>query len=78
MVRRSMGELIKKQRIEKGLSQSNLAEQIGITRQSISKWETNTSRPDYENLISLCEILDLPIDIIDDKKYIVEGSKKYE
>ena len=68
MVRRSMGELIKKQRIEKGLSQSNLAEQIGITRQSISKWETNTSRPDYENLISLCEILDLPIDIIDDKK----------
>ncbi len=39
------------------LSQDNLAEQLHITRQAVSKWESGLSTPDIDTLITLCEIL---------------------
>ena len=39
------------------LSQEELAEKMGLTRQTISKWETGASVPDVEELQGLCEAL---------------------
>lgn len=49
-------------RLAKNLSQDALAEQLFISRQSISKWENGDATPDLENLIKLAEIFDISLD----------------
>lgn len=44
------------------LSQEELAEQLNISRQSVTKWENGQSFPDIQNLILLSEIFKIPID----------------
>ena len=41
------------------LSQENLAEQLHIARQAISKWESGQSTPDVETCLQLCKLLDV-------------------
>lgn len=48
-------------RKNKGLSQQELAEQLHVVRQTISKWEKALSVPDAEMLIRLGEILEVPV-----------------
>lgn len=45
-----------------GLSQEELAEKIGVSRQAVSKWERSESSPDTDNLISLSKIYGVTID----------------
>ena len=40
-----------------GISQDKLAEQLHITRQAVSKWESGSSMPDVEMLSKLCQVL---------------------
>ena len=40
-------------RKKKGLSQEKIAEYLGVSRQAVTKWETNTSKPNSDNLIKL-------------------------
>ena len=47
----TFGEKLFKLRKEKGLSQEALAEQVGTTRQAISKWENNQGFPETEKLL---------------------------
>lgn len=47
----NLGNRIKNLRIECHLSQEYVAEQIGVSRQSISEWESGVSRPSTGNLI---------------------------
>jgi len=49
-------------RKEKGLSQEELAEKIGVSRQAISKWENGESAPDTDNLISLADVYGISLD----------------
>ncbi len=49
-------------RTENKLSQSDLAEKLGVSRQSISKWETGTSTPDLEHLVLLSELFAISLD----------------
>ena len=49
-------------RREKGFSQEELAEQLGISRQAIAKWEAGSSYPDVDNLIALSTIFKVSID----------------
>lgn len=49
-------------RRKKGLSQENLAESIGISRQAIAKWESGKSYPDINNLIQLSDLFKVSID----------------
>ncbi len=51
-------------RREKGLSQEALAEALGVSRQAVSKWETGESKPDVNNLIALCDVLELNIEYL--------------
>jgi len=43
-------------RAKYGLSQEELAEKIGVSRQAVSKWERAESSPDTDNLIALAKI----------------------
>ena len=44
------------------LSQEELAEKLGISRQAISKWERAESSPDTDNLIALAKLYDISLD----------------
>lgn len=60
----NFGEKIYKLRKEKGLSQEALAEQIGTTRQAISKWENNQGFPETEKLLQLSNIFEVSTDFL--------------
>lgn len=65
----SLGERIYKLRTEKEMSQGDLANALEVSRQSISKWETNGSVPELDKLVKLSEIFDVSLDeLILDKK----------
>lgn len=61
-----------KLRKKNGLSQEALAEKLGISRQSISKWERAESSPDTDNLISLAKLYNISLDelLLNDAKEI--------
>lgn len=56
------GDRLKQIRASQGLSQEQLAEKIGVSRQAITKWETNRGLPDVENMIILAEIFKVTLD----------------
>ncbi len=45
-----------------GFSQEKLAEQIGVSRQAVSKWETAEATPDLEHLAKLAQVLNVSVD----------------
>ncbi len=47
-----------------GLSQEQLADRLGVTRQSVSKWEGGTAMPELVKLISLSELFGVPVDYL--------------
>lgn len=55
------GKFFKECRKQKGLSQKQVAELLGIYQSNISDWENDISRPSYENLIDLAEIYEVSI-----------------
>lgn len=56
-----LSENIKTIRKSKGYSQEELAVKLNVVRQTISKWEQGLSVPDSEMLISISEILEVPV-----------------
>ena len=65
----NLGERIYQFRTEKKLSQADLADELDVSRQSISKWETNGSVPELDKLIKLSEVFGISLDeLILDKK----------
>lgn len=59
-----LGERIKALRLEKGLSQEVLAEQLEVTRQAVAKWEGGQSRPSTANLLALCGVFGVSLDAL--------------
>ena len=52
---------------KKGISQENLAEKVGVSRQSVSKWETGETYPEMNNILELCKIFHCNInDLVND------------
>ena len=65
----NLGEHIYKYRTAKGLSQLELAEALDVSRQSISKWETNVAVPELSKLVKMAELFGVTLDeLILDKK----------
>ena len=56
------GQKLKEIRKNEGLSQEQLAEKIGVSRQAITKWETGRGLPDIENMMILAEIFKTTLD----------------
>lgn len=59
-----IGKFIKSKRIEKHLTQKDLANKLKISFQAVSKWETGTTLPDTSLLIDLSDILQVTVDQI--------------
>ena len=57
-----LGKKIKQLRYRSGLTQEQLAEHLGISPQSVSKWETAVTMPDISLLPALAEELGVSID----------------
>lgn len=78
----NLGEKIKECRKQAGFSQEQLAERLNVSRQAITKWETNKGIPDIVNLIAISDEFGLSLDelIKDDvavkKKIITDSSAK--
>lgn len=62
------GENLKILRKQKGFSQEELATRLHVVRQTISKWEKNSSVPDADTLIRLAEILEVSVSELLGKK----------
>ena len=58
----SLGQKIYELRTAKNLSQDELSETLGISRQSVSKWETDTAVPDFDKLLKLCDVFGVTLD----------------
>lgn len=51
-----IGEKLFELRKGKNLSQEEVAEKLNVTRQTVSKWETNQSTPDFDKIVPICEL----------------------
>lgn len=75
-----IGKFISNKRKEKNITQSELAELLGITDRAISRWENGICMPDASNILELCNILNITIndlfsgEVVDMK----ENEKKLE
>ena len=60
----NMADRIQYLRKAKGISQEELADKIGVSRQAVSKWESEQSTPDLERIIVLSEFFEVTTDYI--------------
>ncbi|MDE7247584.1 MAG: helix-turn-helix domain-containing protein, partial [Lachnospiraceae bacterium] len=60
----TLGEKIYKLRTQQGLSQEALGEKLGVSRQSVSKWETDQSIPELDKIVALSEIFGVSTDYL--------------
>ncbi len=65
----NIGERIYGLRKEKGLSQEELAEKLGVSRQSVSKWESGNVMPDIDKAVAMSELFGVTTD------YLLTGKK---
>ena len=66
----TMGQRLVRLRNERCLSQDALAAALGVSRQSVSKWETDASIPDLDRLVKLSELYEVSLD------ELVKGKKR--
>lgn len=57
-----IGDQLKKARMDKNMTQEEVAEKIFVSRQSISNWENNKTYPDIGNVIALSDLYQLSLD----------------
>ena len=57
-----IGRLIAQARRERGMTQQALAERLGVSNRTVSKWECGAGLPELMNLLPLCEALGLTAD----------------
>ena len=68
----SLGQRLYDLRKTTGLSQEKAAEQLGVTRQTVSKWETDQTTPDFDKIIPICIfIMLLPLSFSAKKKRMI-------
>lgn len=59
-----LAENLMSYRKKKGLSQEKIAEYLEVSRQAVTKWETNTSKPNSDNLIKLAQLFEVDVDTL--------------
>ena len=69
----TFAENLKMLRKQAGMSQEQLAEKIGVSRQAVTKWETGAGIPDIENIMAISTLFDISIDDLLSNE---SGSKK--
>ena len=77
----SLGQRLMELRKEKHLSQEEVAEQLNVTRQSVSKWETDQSTPDFDKILPICELFGISTEELitgEKSKTIINNDSKEE
>lgn len=70
----SIGKFIAQKRKEHNMTQEQLAEKIGVSNKSVSKWETGKCMPDYSVVQELCKELEITVTELMDGEEIEENS----
>jgi len=60
----TMGEKILKLRKARGWNQEDLAEQIGVSRQAVSRWESDSAKPDADKIVAICDLFGISTDYL--------------
>ena len=69
MNQQKIGALLRDLRKEKNLTQAELAEKLGVSNRSISRWENGTTMPDFDLLIELADFYGVDVrDILDGER----------
>ena len=63
-MKENMGQIIKRLRKERNITQEELAEQLNISAQAISKWENGMSMPDISQVVPLANLFGVPTDVL--------------
>ena len=58
----NLGERLFELRKSKNLTQDDVAEKLNVTRQTVSKWETNQSTPDFDKIVPICELFEIGVE----------------
>jgi len=74
----TIGRRIKELRLSKRLTQDELADQLGITAQAVSKWETGITMPDIGMLLPLSKILQVGVDELLGGRRLQEFEEKFQ
>lgn len=72
----TIGEKIIHLRMANGVSQEKLAGLLNVTRQSVSKWESDESLPQIDNVIELCRIFKITADELLNRKIVLHKNTK--
>ena len=67
-----IGSFLKQLRKEKGITQEEFAEKLGVSNRTVSRWETGSNMPDISLLVEIADFYDV------DVREIIEGEKKSE
>lgn len=60
----TMGQIIRRLRKERNLTQEELAEQLGVTFQAVSKWENDTGMPDISQVVPIAHVFGVSTDVL--------------
>lgn len=63
-MKESMGQIIRRLRKERGLTQDELAEILGVTFQAVSKWENDSGMPDISQVVPLATVFNVSTDVL--------------
>lgn len=76
----SLGEKLLKLRKKKGLSQEEVADILHVTRQTVSKWETDQSMPDFDKVVPICNLYEINTEELfhDEVSTVREGEEVLE
>ena len=72
----SLGQKIKRLRIEKGLTQKDLADQVHVTFQTVSKWENDENEPDLNTIKTISKIFGVTTDYLINEEAEVQKEEK--
>lgn len=61
MNQEKIGRFLKQLRMEKQLTQEKLSETLGVSRRTVSRWETGSNLPDLSILVGLVELYDVDV-----------------
>ena len=73
-----LGEKIFRLRTEQGFSQETFGEKLGVSRQSVSKWETDQSVPELDKIVAISTVFDVTTDYLLKSSEIDDLSVKTE
>ncbi len=74
-----IGKFLQELRKEKGLTQEQLSEQLGVARRTISRWETGSNMPDLDILIELADLYSVDLrEILDAERKETKMNKELE